>query len=786
MLLSRLLGRCSQSGLPNAQAVSASAGVFGELGQAPAQFIERGGLLLRGFSGRRLFSASTLLQSAPASKGGKNAAAPVVSETTAEFEERLKHVRNVGISAHIDSGKTTLTERILFYSGRISEIHEVRGKDGVGATMDSMDLEREKGITIKSAATRVNWGDNQINIIDTPGHVDFTIEVERALRVLDGAIMVVCSVGGVQSQTITVDRQMKRYSVPRIIFINKCDRQGADPARCVENIRKKLGLNAVLIQLPIGLEDFHRGAVDLITRTAYEFEGTFGERLMPVPVPEEMKASVEEARQALVNAVADVDDELGEFVVMSDGEDVPVELLQKAIRRQTIKLALCPVMVGSAFKNKGVQLLLQGVMDYLPAPDEVVNTGLDLSQNEAPLTIACNHEEPFVGLAFKLEENRFGQLTYLRVYRGKIRKGDPVVNTRTGAKVRAPRLVRMHSNEMEDIESASAGDICALFGVECNSGDTFTDGSPMAMSSMHVPAPVISYAVKPKTSKMTGGFSKALARFQREDPTFHVGLDIESGETIISGMGELHLQIYMERMKREYEVEVVSTPPRVAFRETIRDTVKFDYLHKKQTGGAGQYARVIGQLEPLSMDDATPVEFSDHTIGGTIPPEYIPACEKGFNEIVHKGPLTGHQIQWVRMIVNDGAWHPVDSSDLAFRLATIGAFREAFKKANPVLLEPIMSVEIICPSEFQSNIYAGIGRRKGVVLDSDTNGEWLTINAEIALSAMFGYSTDLRSSTQGKGEFSMEFSRYQEVTREHQDKLVKAYQEELLKKPDSM
>lgn len=694
-------------------------------------------------------------------------------------------MRNVGISAHIDSGKTTLTERILYYSGRISEIHEVRGKDGVGATMDSMDLEREKGITIQSAATRVSWDGHQINIIDTPGHVDFTIEVERALRVLDGAIMVVCAVGGVQSQTITVDRQMKRYKVPRIIFINKCDRQGADPMRCIELVRKKLGLNALTLQLPLGLEDFHRGCIDVVKRVAYEFEGIHGEKLLPVPIPEDMVDRVEEARQQLGEALAEIDDEVGEFIVNAEGQpDVPVDLLMRAIRRATISLQACPVLLGSAFKNKGVQLLLQGVMDYLPAPDEVENMGLDLAQKEKEVLIACDKNLPFVGLAFKLEENRFGQLTYLRVYRGTISKGDPLVNTRTGVKVKAPRLVRMHANQMEDIETAAAGDICALFGVDCNSGDTFTDGTALAMTSIHVPNPVISYAVKPKTSKMSANFSKALNRFQREDPTFRVGLDPESNETIISGMGELHLQIYIERMKREYDVEVISTPPRVAYRETIRDPVKFDYLHKKQSGGAGQYARVTGQLEPLPInDDSRLVEFADHTIGGTIPPEYIPACEKGFMEIVNKGPLTGHQIQWVRMIVNDGGWHPVDSSDLAFRLATIGAFREAFKKANPVLLEPIMSVEIVTPVEFQTNIYGGIGKRKGIIQDSDTNGEWLTVNAEIALSQMFGYSTDLRSSTQGKGEFSMEFCRYQEVTREHQEKLCKAYNEELAKKP---
>ncbi|MDP2439807.1 MAG: elongation factor G, partial [archaeon] len=602
-----------------------------------------------------------------------------------------------------------------------------------------------------------------------------------------GAIMVVCSVGGVQSQTITVDRQMKRYKVPRIVFINKCDRQGADPARCIENVRKKLGLNAVALHVPIGLEDFHKGVVDVVFRKAYEFDGLHGEKTLEVPIPEELKGKVEAQRKLVIDAIADVDDEIGEYVVMAEGDaEVPAEMLHSAIRKATIARSFCPVMIGSAFKNKGVQLLLQGVMDYLPAPDEVENTGLDLTQNEAEMTIACDKGEGFVGLAFKLEESRFGQLTYLRIYRGTVSRGDPILNTRTGSKVKTPRLVRMHANEMEDIDSASAGDICALFGVECNSGDTFTDGTKLAMSTMHVPSPVISYAVKPKTSKMSANFSKALNRFQKEDPTFRVALDIESNETIISGMGELHLQIYMERMKREYEVEVVSTPPRVAYRESIRAAAKFDYLHKKQTGGAGQFARVIGNIEPLTINDGSKmVEFNDHTIGGTIPPEYMPACEKGFQEIVHKGPLTGHPIQWVCMNIADGGWHPVDSSDLAFRIATVNAFKEAFKRADPVLLEPIMTVEIICPVEFQTNIFGGISRRKGIILESDQNGEWLAITAEIALSTMFGYSTDLRSCTQGKGEFSMEFSRYQEVPRDIQERLMKAYQEELAKKPDA-
>jgi elongation factor G len=696
----------------------------------------------------------------------------------------IKRLRNIGISAHIDSGKTTLTERVLYYSGRIHDIHEVKGKDGVGATMDSMDLEREKGITIQSAATRVDWGDYNINIIDTPGHVDFTIEVERALRVLDGAVMIVCSVGGVQSQTMTVDRQMKRYKVPRVVFINKCDRQGADPWRCMEQVRAKLGLNVASLQVPIGLEDFLRGVVDLVEMKGYEFDGQRGELMVEVPIPDELKEEVEERRAMLIEAVAEVDDELAEHVVMCEDEPIPVDMLKRAIRRATLAHRFSPLLVGSAFKNKGVQLLLNAIVDYLPSPDEVANEGVDLDNDEAPLSIACSADEPFVGLAFKLEENRFGQLTYVRVYRGSLRKGAPIANTRTGARIaKTPRLIRMHSNQMEDIQQADAGDICAIFGVECNSGDTFTSGANVAMSSMHVPEPVISFAVKPGNNKQSAAFSKALARFQREDPTFRVGVDLESNETIISGMGELHLQIYIERMKREYDVDIVSTPPRVAYRETIRSRVNIDHTHRKQSGGAGQYARIIGYLEPLEINsDELETEFVDETIGGTIPPEYMPACEKGFHEIVAKGPLTGHHIQWVRMVVTDGAYHAVDSSDLAFRIATVNAFRDAFKDADPALLEPVMTVEVSCPAEHQPVVIGGLNRRKGLIVESDTVNEWTTIIAEVSLASMFGYSTDLRSCTQGKGEYAMAFTRMAEVPRDQQRLLEQRYQDDLKQK----
>lgn len=645
--------------------------------------------------------------------------------------------------------------------------------------MDSMDLEREKGITIQSAATRVNWNDTQYNIIDTPGHVDFTIEVERALRVLDGAVMIVCAVGGVQSQTMTVDRQMKRYNVPRLVFINKCDRQGSDPDRCIAQLRSKLSLNVAAIQYPMGLEDFHSGVVDLVHWKAYTFEGARGELMVESEVPEQYREAAEAKRQELIEAIAEIDDEVAEHVIMNEGEPLPEGMLAEAIRRNTVEQRFCPVLMGSAFKNKGVQPLLQAIKEYLPAPDQVKNTGVDLDNDEAEVEISSDPNKPFVGLAFKLEENRFGQLTYVRLYQGTLRKGDPIVNTRTGEKIKTPRLIRMHASDLEDITEAKAGDICAIFGVECNSGDTFTAGENVAMSSMHVPEPVISYAVKPEKSKQATAFAKALARFQREDPTFRVSLDEESNETIISGMGELHLQIYMERMKREYDVDVVSTPPRVAFRETIRNRVEFDHTHKKQTGGSGQFARVVGFLEPLEINQEDRInEFDDQVIGGTIPPEYMPACQKGFEDIVKKGPLTGHGIQWVRMVLNDGASHAVDSSDLAFRTATKNAFRKAFKEARPALLEPVMSVEVMCPAEFQANVIGGLNRRKGTIVETDSTGEWITIQADVSLSRMFGYSTDLRSCTQGKGEFSMEFSRYAPVDADTQKEMEKRYEEE--------
>ena len=690
----------------------------------------------------------------------------------------IEKVRNIGISAHIDSGKTTLSERILFYTGRIHEIHEVRGKDGVGAKMDSMDLEREKGITIQSAATFAMWGDYNINLIDTPGHVDFTIEVERALRVLDGAILVLCSVSGVQSQSITVDRQMKRYRVPRIAFVNKMDRAGANYERVAAQLKEKLYHHPVRLQVPIGAEDRFLGLIDLITMKAYYFDGEGGENVREEEIPSELLEKAQADRQEMIEKVAEVDDELGELFL----SDAPIsnEQIKAAIRRATIALKMTPVMCGSAYKNKGVQLLLNAICDFLPNPKEVANEALDQKNNEAKVQLESDPEKPFVGLAFKLEDGRYGQLTYMRVYEGKVSKGDFIVNQSNQKKVKIPRIVRMHSNEMIDITDARAGDIIALFGVECASGDTFTDGTvSYTMTSMHVPDAVIALAVAPKDRSATANFSKALNRFTKEDPTFRVHRDEESAQTIISGMGELHLEIYIERMKREYNCEVVAGKPQVAYRETISQKGEFAYTHKKQTGGSGQFARVCGYLEPLPEDAVQQYEFVDDIVGGAIPREFIPACDKGFQEAVKKGTLIGFPVVGLRVVINDGAFHAVDSSEMAFKTAAIMGFREGYQAAKPIILEPMMKVEVQAPEDFQGSVVGQINQRRGTIVSSETREGYVVVVAEVPLNTMFGYSTDLRSATQGKGEYTMEFAKYAPVPRNEGEALMAAYRERL-------
>jgi elongation factor G len=690
------------------------------------------------------------------------------------MKKDLSKVRNIGISAHIDSGKTTLTERVLFYTQRIHAIHEVRGKDGVGATMDSMELEKERGITIQSAATYCNWKDHDINIIDTPGHVDFTIEVERALRVLDGAVLILCSVGGVQSQSITVNRQMTRYKVPRIAFINKCDRTGANPFRVTGQLRDKLDLNAVMMQLPIGLENDMEGIIDLVTMKAVYFDGDQGENIRIEEIPDNLRDDAEEKREELLDAVSMFSDDLME--AMLEEEAIPEEMIHEAIRKGTLALELTPVLIGSAYKNKGVQLLLDAVNGYLPCPTDVENIALDLDNGEEEIAVSNDPDDKMVALAFKLEDGRYGQLTYIRTYQGTINKGDTMINSRTGKKVKIGRLVRMHADEMEEIESAGSGDIIALFGVDCASGDTFCSGGlNWSMSSMHVPAPVISLAINPVDNKAQVNMSKALNRFTKEDPTFKTFVDHETNETIISGMGELHLEVYIERMKREYKAEVEVGAPQVAYRETILQKAEFDYTHKKQTGGSGQFGRVAGYLEPIEESD---YEFVDNIVGGVIPREFITSCDKGFQKSLAKGTLTGSPITGIRAVINDGSFHAVDSSDVAFQMASIGGFKQGYAKANPVIMEPIMKVAVEGPSEFQGAVMGSLNQRRGVIIGTFEEGNYTVVEAEIPLSEMFGYSTTLRSLTQGKAEFTMEFSTYKQVPKSISDDLIKAFQEQ--------
>ena len=678
-------------------------------------------------------------------------------------------MRNIGISAHIDSGKTTLSERILFYSKKIHAIHEVRGKDGVGATMDHMELERERGITIQSAATQVTWKDHTINVIDTPGHVDFTIEVERSLRVLDGAILVLCAVGGVQSQSITVDRQLKRYNVPRIAFVNKCDRTGANPFKVRMQLREKLGLNAVMIQIPIGLEDKLEGVVDLIAMKAVYFDGEQGETIRLAEIPAHLKADADKYREELLDAISMFSDELAEKFI--EGKSISEELIHAAIRKGTLLEQFVPVMCGSAYKFKGIQPLLDGVTHYLPNPEEVKNYALDLDKNEEKVELNADEKSPTVALGFKLEDGQYGQLTYVRVYQGKLKKGDELQNTRARRKFKVGRLVRMHADSMEDINEGAPGDIVALFGIECASGDTFCGGGlNYAMTSMFVPSPVISLAVMPKDKKSSDQMAKALNRFTKEDPTFQTYVDPESNQTIIKGMGELHLEVYIERMRREYKCDLDTGMPQVAYRETITQKAEYNYTHKKQTGGAGQFGRVAGYMEPYSGGD---YDFVDMIKGGSIPTEYVPSCDKGFKEAIKKGSLIGFPIVNIRCVINDGQSHPVDSSDIAFQSAAIGAFREAYSKAKPCILEPIMKVSVEGPTEFQGNIFGSINQRRGMILSSVEDGHFSRVEAEVPLSEMFGYSTVLRSLTQGKAEFTMEFEKYSKVPQGISEELIK-------------
>ena len=681
--------------------------------------------------------------------------------------KNLEKIRNIGISAHIDAGKTTLTERILYYTRRIHAMHDVKGKDGVGATMDYMELERERGITITSAATCCTWKGFEINIVDTPGHVDFTIEVERSLRVLDGGVLVLCAVGGVQSQSITVDRQMARYKVPCIAFVNKCDRSGADPLRVVSQLKERLGHNAVALQVPIGLEADFTGVVDLVSMKALYFEGDGGQTMREDTIPAYLVSEAKDRREILIDQASLFSDALMEAALSGE---VPEELFREAIREAVLSRKMTPVMFGSAYKNKGVQPLLDAVLHFLPHPGQVENTALDMDKDNEAVVLSSDSAAPMVALAFKLDDGRFGQLSYVRVYQGSLSKGDTIINSRSGVKTRVGRVVRMHADQMEDVGTLNAGDIGALFGIDCVSGDTFTAASiRYSMTGMHVPAPVISLSIVPEDNKSRINMSKAISRFTKEDPTFQAHVDQETGETIISGMGELHLDVYVERMRREYQANVVTGPPQVAFRETITKKSEFDYTHKKQTGGAGQYGRVVGYMEPCPD---TEFEFDNQVRGGTIPTQFIPSCEKGFQACMAKGPLLGFPVTGVRVVLNDGNFHSVDSSEIAFIAAARGAFRETYPKTAPAILEPIMKVAVETPIEFQGPVLGSLNQRRGIILGTQDQGVLCVIEAEVPLAEMFGYSTVLRSATQGKAQFTMEFCSYRKVPKNLADELL--------------
>jgi len=685
------------------------------------------------------------------------------------MKKDIRNVRNIGISAHIDSGKTTLTERILYYTQRIHTMHDVKGKDGVVATMYSMELEKERGITIASAATYCEWHGHEINIIDTPGHVDFTIEVERSLSVLDGAILVLCAVAGVQSQSITVDQQMKRYKVPGIAFVNKCDRSGANPDRVLGQLKEKLGHNAVAMQLPIGLEADFEGVVDLIAMKAIYFDGEKGEQVREEEIPANLMQAALEHREILIDQASMFSDELTEAVL--EEREITSEMIITAVRQGVVERRLTPVFIGSAYKNKGIQPLLDAVTRLLPCPLDVENQALDMNNEEQPVVLANEIDKPLVAMAFKLEDGPYGQLTYIRVYQGALAKGDTITNVRTGKKVKVGRVIRMHADQMEDIASIPAGYIGALFGIDCASGDTFVSpGIRFTMTSMYVPEPVISLAIFPKDNKSETNVSKALGRFTKEDPTFKAHVNEETGDTVISGMGELHLEVYIERMRREYQAEVDTSPPRVAYRETITRKAEFDYIHKKQTGGAGQFGRIGGYLEPVQDEDFV---FENKVVGGAIPTQFIAACEKGFKECLQKGPKMEFPITGIRVVIDDGASHSVDSSDMAFKAAARGAFRQGYAKAKPVVLEPIMKVVVETPTDFQGAVMATLNQRRGMIVGSQDEGPFSVIESRVPLSEMFGYSTDLRSATKGQAQFTMEFLTYKQLPQSIAEELIK-------------
>ena len=689
--------------------------------------------------------------------------------------EKSNRIRNIGISAHIDSGKTTLSERILYYAGRIHRMQEVHAGEG-GATMDFMDLERERGITITSAATQVTWRDRSVNLIDTPGHVDFTVEVERSLRVLDGAVMILCAVGGVQSQSITVDQQMKRYRVPRIAFVNKMDRVGADPQRVRRDLTEKLGLNVVPIQLPMGDGENFVGVIDLIAMEALTFEGKDGEQVARNSIPDAYRDAAQTARHEMLEAISMFNDEMIELLL--EDQSVGEDMIRRTIREATINRHMVPLMMGSAFKNKGVQPLMDAVCDFLPSPMDRSSFARDHDNEGTETPLAADPDAPLVAMAFKIADESFGQLTYVRVYQGTLVKGGQYRNARTNRMMRVGRIVRMHANDREDITDAGPGDIVALVAVDCASGDTICgEGINFSLESIFVADPVISLSITPASSGDQERMAKALSRFMKEDPTFRVSTDPETGETIIAGMGELHLDVYVERIRREFKARVDVGAPSVSYREAPTAEAKYNYRHKKQTGGAGQFAHVVGRLIPLPTDAETTYEFEDNITSGHIPSEYIPAVNKGFQAALKKGPLAGYEIVGCKMCLDDGSSHAVDSSEMAFRIAARDAFIEAFRKSRPCLMEPIMKVEVEMPQEFQGPIVGDLNSRRGMILETEVRDTYAVVRAEVPLAGMFGYATVVRGLSKGMATFSMEMSRYARVPAKLAEEIIRQRRE---------
>jgi elongation factor G len=671
----------------------------------------------------------------------------------------LDRTRNIGIMAHIDAGKTTTTERILYYTGisyKIGEVHEGT------AVMDWMVQEQERGITITSAATTCTWRDHRINIIDTPGHVDFTIEVERSLRVLDGAVAVFCGVGGVEPQSETVWRQADRYGVPRLAFVNKMDRVGADFDRVVHQIRERLQANPVVLQLPLGSEEAFRGVIDLVTMKAVVWEDeSLGARYRQEDIPAEMTAAAETARERLLEAVADADEALMERYL--EGPSISEAELQAAIRRASLQMRIVPVLCGSAFKNKGVQPLLDAVVDYLPSPLDVPPIKGVGSRGEEEERLPRD-EETFTALAFKIMTDPYvGTLTFLRLYSGVLTSGSYVYNSVKGRKERIGRLLKMHANKREEIKEVYAGDIAAAVGLRSTTtGDTLCDeGKPIVLERMEFPEPVISIAIEPKTKADQERLGGSLQKLATEDPSFRIAANPETGQTLISGMGELHLEIIVDRLLREFKVDANVGKPQVAYKETVRKTVEHEAKFIRQTGGRGQYGHVLLRVEPLSAGGG--FDFVDGTKGGVIPREYIPAIEKGVREAMGSGVLAGYPVVDVKATVLFGSYHEVDSSEIAFKIAGSMAFKEAMGKASPVILEPIMSLEVVTPEDFMGEVIADINRRRGRIAGQEARGNTQVISAVVPLAEMFGYATDLRSRTQGRATFTMQFSHYEPV-----------------------